>query len=182
MTSSAPEPGSPHAGEAPDAFLQRVPVRLLTAWALLAWAAVGIAFGFLGWILPTHRADILHRFDPAAFTSVPVLAAPVLAALVALRLGPSPAPDWGRPVALVAMLEYLTALTLGTLAFLVTLTSRFDSLPDGFIYAAGAMVGHVGDIAGTLLRLGLLTLGLLWVYQLFTRAGGRLPGLGASPG
>lgn len=166
--SSPASPSGPPAGSPPASL----PLRLLTAWALLALAGVIIFFSFLTWIFPSSEVDLLGRFRVEGFTGLTVLVAPLLALLVAVRVGPV-LPE-ARLVGLVALIEYAAALLLGTLAFLITLAGQFDDLGQG-IYAFGGVLQAVGDILGTLLRLALLALAALWTYQLFTRIGGTLP-------
>lgn len=151
-----------------------IPLRPLTAWALLALAGVGILFGFLAWIFPASRTDFFGRFSVDSFTGTTMLVAPLLAVLVAAKLGPVLAQ--ARLLALVALAEYAAALALGALAFLITFASRFDDL-EGGIYAFGGVVQHLGDIVATLLRLALLALAMLWTYQIFAGLGGQLPRL-----
>jgi hypothetical protein len=151
-----------------------VPVRLLTAWALLALAGTIIFFGFLTWIFPPSRTDFLDRFGVDSFTNLIVLAAPVLAVLIATKVGP--ALSQARLIGLVALIEYAVALLLGTLAFLITLASQFEGLGEG-IYAFGGVLRAIGDILVTLLLLALLALAALWTYRIFTGAGGTLPRL-----
>lgn len=151
-----------------------LPLRLLTAGTLLGLAGLVIVFGFVEWIFPPFRRDVLDRFDPDPFVSVIVLAAPLLAALVAARLGP-PVRS-ARLIGQVALLEYAVALVLGALGFLLTLAGRFDDLGGG-IYAFGGVLQRLGDLLITLLLLGLLALAGLWTYRITSSLGGRLPKL-----
>jgi hypothetical protein len=160
-----PRPGVPGGG---------LPLRSLTAWALLALAAAVIFFGFLTWIFPASRTDFLDRFEVGSFTNLTVLVAPLLAVLVATRTGPV-LPE-AKLLGLVALIEYGIALVLGGLAFLITLASHFQGLDEG-VYALGGVLQGLGAILMTLLRLALLVLAALWTYQLFTRIGGSLPRL-----
>jgi len=153
-------------------------LRTLTAWALLALAGLLILFGFLTWILPARELDLVARFDTGPFTSLAVLVAPLLAVLVAARLGP-PIPR-ATLVGLVALIEYAVALLLGVLAFLVTLALQFDDLGHG-IYVFGSILQRIGDILVTLLQLALLALAGLWTHRIFTGLGGRLPGRDLRP-
>jgi hypothetical protein len=145
---------------------------LLTAGALLTLAGLVIVFGFLEWIFPGSRVDLLDRFRPGPFTSLAVLVAPLLAVLVAARLGPPVRP--AQLVGLVALGQYAVALVLGGLGFLLSLAGRFDGLGGG-IYAFGGALQRVGDVLITLVQLGLLALAGLWALQIFTSLGGRLP-------
>jgi hypothetical protein len=141
---------------------------------LLALAAVTVFFGFLAWIFPASRTDFFSRFTLDSFTGTAVLVAPLLAVLIAAKLGPALPP--AKVIALVALVVYGGALVLGGLAFLITFASRFDGLETG-IYAFGGVIQQLGDILATLLRLALLALAMLWTYQLFSSLGGRLPRL-----
>jgi hypothetical protein len=152
---------------------QRIPVRPLTAWVLLALAGLVLLFGLLAWMFPSARMELSARLSPDRFTSLPVLVGPLLAMLVAARLGP---PLRHAPImGLVALAEYATALVLGAMGFLITFAVRFDDLGSG-IYAFGSLLQRLGGIVITLAELGLLGLAALWTYQLFTSVGGRLPG------
>lgn len=152
-----------------------IPVRPLTAWALLALVAALLGFAFLGWIFPGHPdVSVLGRFDVARFTDLKVLVGPLLAVLIATRLG---APlRHARAMGLTALIEYAVALLLGLLAFLLTLVTRFDGLHEG-IYAVGGVLEGLGQIVVDLLLLALLALAGLWTYRMFTDLGGRLPHL-----
>lgn len=166
MTTPTPS----RAGGLPDG----IPLRLLTAWALLALAGAMVAFGFLGWIVPPSRTDFFGRFSVDTFTSVTVLVAPLLAVLVAVKVGPALAQ--AKLISLGALGVYAAAIVFGALAFLITLVSRFDTLENG-IYIIGGIVQQLGSILITLLQLALLVLALLWTYQIFSGLGGRLPRL-----
>jgi hypothetical protein len=151
-----------------------VPVRLLTAWALVALAGTIILFGFLAWIFPPSRTDFLDRFGVDSFTNLIVLGAPVLAVLIATKVGP--ALPRARLIGLLALIEYAVALLLGALAFLITLASQFEGLDSG-IYAFGGVLQAIGNILVDLLELSLLALAALWTYRIFTVIGGTLPRL-----
>jgi hypothetical protein len=151
-----------------------VPVRLLTAWALLALAGTIILFGFLAWIFPPSRTDFLDRFGLDSFTNLIVLGAPVLAVLIATKLGP--VLRQARLIGLLALIEYAAALLFGALAFLITLASRFEGLDSG-IYAFGGVLQGIGGILVDLLKLSLLAFAALWTYRIFTGVGGTLPRL-----
>lgn len=149
-----------------------IPLRSLTAWALLAFAGVVILLGLLAWILPPSEMDLIAQLSAGQFTSTPVLVAPLLAALVAGRLG-APIRS-AQLVGMLALVEYAVALLLGIPAFLVSIAGQYDGLGEG-IQAVGAALQRVGGQLTTLLRLGLLALAGLWVYRIFTSLGGRLP-------
>jgi hypothetical protein len=152
-----------------------IPVRLLTAWALLALAGTIIFFGFLAWIFPPSPTDFPDRFEVDPFTNLIVLVAPLLAVLVATKLGP--VLGSARLVGSIALIEYAVALVLGTLAFLVGLAGRFEGLEDEGIHAFGGVLQALGGVVETLLLLALLALAALWTYRIYTGIGGTLPRL-----
>jgi hypothetical protein len=152
-----------------------IPLRPLTAWALLALAGTIIFFGFLAWIFPPSPTDFPDRFGVDTFTNLIVLAAPLLAVLVATQLGP--VLGYARLVGSIALVEYAVTLVLGTLAFLVGLAGRFEGLNDEGIYAFGGVLQAIGGILVTLLLLALLALAALWTYRIYTGIGGTLPRL-----
>lgn len=152
-----------------------IALRPLTAWTLLALAATLILFGFLDWIFPESPRDFPDRFGVGAFTEFVVLAAPLLAMLVATKLGP--VLGHARLIGSIALIEYAVAWLLGTLAFLITLAGRFGDLHEDGLYAFGGTLQVLGDIIETLLRLALLALAALWTYRLYTGIGGTLPRL-----
>ncbi|QSB15857.1 hypothetical protein JQS43_05865 [Natronosporangium hydrolyticum] len=158
----------------PNASGASVPLRPLTAWALLLFAALSVFFGFLAWIFPPSRTDFFGRFDTESFTGLAVLVAPLLAVLLVTKVGP--VLSQAKLVSLAALGIYGAAAIFGALAFLITFASRFDGL-EGGIYAFGGVIAQFGDILLTLLRLALLVLAMLWTYQIFNGLGGRLPHL-----
>lgn len=171
---TTPPPAGSPAGPGSNPSGTGIEVRPLTAWALLALAAAVIFFSFLNWIFPPSPGDFLGRFRVGSFTDLAVLAAPLLAVLVATRLGPPL--RQARTMGLIAVVEYATALVLGVLAFLITIATRFDGLSSG-IYAFGGVLQALGHIVVDLLMLALLLLAGLWTYQIFTSLGGTLPRL-----
>lgn len=152
-----------------------IPLRPLTAWALLTLAGTIIVFGFLDWIFPVGPRDFPDRFGVGAFTELVVLVAPLLAMLIASKVGPVLAQ--AKLVGSVALIEYAVALLLGTLAFLITLAGRFDGLHEDGFYAFGGALQAVAGILETLLLLALLALAALWTYRIYTGIGGRMPQL-----
>lgn len=165
-----PAEGQPGYGPPPPAY--GVSVRPLAAWALLLLAGATIGFEFLSWIFPPHDGDFLDRFTIDVFTALPVVVAPLLAMLLATRMGPVlPA---AKLMGTLAVIEYAAALVLGALVYLITIATRFDHLGDG-IYAFGGVLAGLGGLAIDGLWLGLLALAALWTYQIYLRLGGTLP-------
>jgi hypothetical protein len=152
-----------------------IAVRPLTAWTLLALAGTIILFGFLDWIFPVGPRDFPDRFGVGAFTELAVLVAPVLALLIATKVGPVLA--HAKLIGAVALIEYAVALLLGVLAFLITLAGRFEGLHEDGLYAFGGALQAVGGIIQTLLLLALLALAGLWTFRIYSGIGGTLPQL-----
>jgi hypothetical protein len=172
MATSNPE-GSSASGGRPSTT--GIPLRLLTAWALLALAAVVVGFAFLRWIFPESSIAFINRFRVADFANHTVLVAPLLAMLVASRLG---APLRGaKLMGVVALATYAAALLFGTVSFLVTIAPKFDVAGQGWFHGFGAVVQGLGSMLVELLLLALLALAALWTYKLYTGLGGRLPAL-----
>lgn len=168
-----PPPAGP-AGPAP-ANPTGVPVRPLAAWTLLVLVATMIIFGFLSWIFPPFQLDLAGRVSYQDFTTSAILVAPLLAVLIATKAGPL-LPQ-ARTMSLVALAEYGAALLLGGLALLFTIADKFDVGGRGAFHAFGGIIQGFGEVIVELLRLALLALAALWVYQKFLNLGGRLPQL-----
>ncbi len=171
---TTPTPAGAHAsgGNAPSAG---IPVRSLTAWALLALAAAVVLFAFLRWIFPEVERSFIDRFSVTDFANHTVLVAPLLAMLVASKLGP--AVDRARTMGLVALGTYAAALLLGVVSFLATVAEKFDLAGRGAFYGFGGVLQGLGSVAIEVLLLALLALAALWTYKLFTDLGGRLPAI-----
>lgn len=173
MTTPTPE-GSPAPG-ARHSTTTGIPLRLLTAWALLALAAIIVGFAFLQWIFPGRATPLVDRFGVTDFANHTVLVAPLLAMLVASRLG-SPLRG-AKLMGVVALATYAAALLFGLVSFLVTIAPTFDVAGQGWFHGFGAVVQGLGSMLVELLLLGLLALAALWTYKLYTSLGGRLPPL-----
>lgn len=156
-----------------------IPLRALTAWTLLALTGVLILSGLLAWSVPPSGVDQHAQLALSQFTSIMVLVPPLLAVLVAARLGPPV--RQATLLGLVALVEYATALVLGGLAYLVSLPGRFENLDGDGIRTAGAVLQEIGGALGTLLVLVLLALAGLWTHHIFTGLGGRLPRVRVRP-
>jgi hypothetical protein len=152
-----------------------IPLRSLTAWALIALAGTIIFFGFLAWIFPPSPTDFPDRFGVDDFTNLLVIGGPLLAVLIATRLGP--VLGSARLIGSLALIEYVVALVLGVLAFLVGLAGRFEGLHEEGVYAFGGVLQALGGVLETVLLLALLALAALWTYRIYTGIGGTLPRL-----
>lgn len=166
MTTPIPAGGQPSEAT-------KLPLRTLTAWALLLLAAAIIAFGFLHWIFPSFaRISFVDRLRMDAFINIWVLVAPLLAMLVLTKLGP---PVRGsKLLGAIALGIYAAALLFGVVAFLVGIAGKFDSAPDGF-YVFGYILQGLGAIVRELLMLALTAVAALWTYRIFVGLGGSLP-------
>ncbi|HEY8453302.1 MAG: hypothetical protein FWJ70_16865 [Micromonosporaceae bacterium] len=169
---ATPNPGASPAE--PAGTGASIPVRPLTAWALLALAAVAVLFAFLSWIFPSGPISFVNRVSVSQFASVTVLVPPLLAMLVATKLG-TPLPQ-AKTMGLVALATYGVAVLFAFLAFLLTIADKFDDLEGrGGLYGFGRLLEGIGALVTELLLVGLLGLAALWTYKLFTGLGGRLP-------
>jgi hypothetical protein len=148
-----------------------LPVRPLTAWALLALAAVVVLFAFLRWIFPPFPQAT--RFSVGSFANTTVLVMPLLAMLVATRIGP--VLRSAKLMGLVALAIYGVALLFGVVSFLVTIADNFDVGDRSAYYAFGTILQGFGDLLAEVVLLGLLALAALWTFKLFTEIGGKLP-------
>jgi hypothetical protein len=171
MTTPTPAGNQPSAPGNPSGSV--LPVRSLTAWALLALAAVIVLFAFLRWIFPPFPHGFTDRFSVTSFANTTVLVAPLLAMLVATKIGP--ALRNAKLMGMIALATYGAALLFGVVSFLVTIAEKFDVEGRGAYYAFGYILQGLGDIVVELLLLGLLALAALWTYKIFVTLGGRLP-------
>lgn len=151
-----------------------VPLRSLTAWALLALAAVHVLFAFLHWIFPSFsRSSFLDAFSVTHFANLTVLVAPLLAMLVATKIGAVLRSV--KLIGMVALATYAGALLFGVVSFLVTIADKFDVAGRDAFYAFGYILQGLGGLVRELLLLGLLALAALWTYRIFSQLGGKLP-------
>jgi hypothetical protein len=141
-----------------------LPIRSLTAWALLALAAVIIVFAFLRLIFAPFPQNFLDRFSVGSFINITVLVAPLLAVLLALKVGP--ALKGARLMSLVALGIYALALLFGGIAFLFTIVDKFNIGDRSAYYMFGALLQGFGDFLRELILLVLTALVALWTYQI----------------
>ena len=141
--------------------------RQLAAFALVGYAGLYLFLTFLNWVVPEAFGTFASRSAAASrdFTSLVVIALPVLAVLLAAAIDP-PVPA-ARLIATIAVIEYVVLLFFGALTFLIGL---------------GGLGGADGVDVISYLLLGLGQLGLaavagLVAYQAWTRLGGSLAAL-----
>jgi hypothetical protein len=161
MTTPNPAGNQPPAAGGPATGL---PIRSLTAWALLALAAVVIVFAFLRLIFAPFPQDFLDRFSVGSFINITVLVAPVLAVLLATKVGPPL--SGARLMSMVALGTYALALLFGGISFLFTIVDKFSVGDRGAYYMFGALLQGLGSFIQELLLLALAALVALWTYQL----------------
>lgn len=162
MTTPNPAANEPQtAGGSAGAGL---PIRSLTAWALLALAAVIIIFAFLRLIFAPFPQDFLDRFSVGSFINLTVLAAPLLALLLATKVGP--VVQGAKLMSFVALGTYALALLFGGISFLFTIVDKFNVGDRGAYYVFGAVLQGLGDFIRELILLALTALVALWTYQL----------------
>lgn len=149
-----------------------IPLRTLTAWALISVAALRVLFGFLAWIFPTTPGQGTARFVVYAFADPWTIVAALLGVLVATRLGP--ALSNAKLMTTIALSTYAAAAVFGLVAFLVGLADRFDAGGREGIYAFGSVLQSLGGMIIELLSLAIVALAGLWTVKL---AGSYVPKL-----
>lgn len=149
-----------------------IPLRTLTAWALIGVAALRVLFEFLEWIFPTTPGQGTARFDVYAFADPWIIVAALLGVLVATKLGP--AVSNAKLMTTIALSTYAAAAVFGLVAFLVGLADHFEAGGREGIYAFGFVLQSLGGILDELLWLVLVALAGLWTVKL---AGSYVPKL-----
>ncbi|HYN92514.1 MAG TPA: hypothetical protein VES42_01500 [Pilimelia sp.] len=144
-------------------------LRTFAVWALLAYAALLIVFAFLRWLLPDGNT-FGGRSAAADFTTVPTMAAPLLAVLLAAAV--SPPLRNARLAALIALAEYAAVLVFGTLALLIGLPAVFDSL--GGNYPGVASTNALAFLLVGIVELALVAIAAAWVWRVLAGLGGGL--------
>jgi hypothetical protein len=135
--------------------------RTLAAWALVSYVAVYLFVTFLVWLVPTG-GSLADRSAGVDFTSLLVMAMPVVAAVLAGYLAP-PVPG-ARLLTIVALLEYAVALFFGIITFLLGLTSTFRE-----VLSAGGTIGTFRYVVLGLAELGLVAVAAYVTFVAFTR-------------
>lgn len=151
-----------------------IPLRSLTAWALIALAAVVVLFAFLHWVFPSFsRSSFVDGFSVQHFANLTVLVAPLLAMLVATKLGP--VLRHAKLMGMLALATYAAALLFGAVAFLISIADKFDVGGRGAFHGFGYILQGLGSIITELLLLALVALAALWTYRIYSGLGGKLP-------
>jgi len=151
-----------------------VRLRSLVSWAIIAYVGADLFFDFFDWVLPVNKFDeFTRRSYLAGFLGVTTLGLIVLAVILgAVMRGSS-----GRLIAMVALAELAVILVFGTLAWLVGFGFAFDDVNN-----AHETFGALRYLIQTPLLIAITALAAMWVMNVYTGAGGRMPmGGGSSP-
>jgi hypothetical protein len=162
---TSPGPAGPFAGPAES-------VRTLAVWALLGYAALLILFALFDWLLPSDPGGFSARSAGAGFVTVPTMAAPLLAVLLAAYV--SPPLTFTRLAALAALLEYAAILVFGMLALLIGLPAAFNVRGDA--YAPDTSLDGLAYLLIGVAELALVAIAALAVWRVYAGLGGRLGG------
>ena len=176
---ASPEPPADSPDTTPEPASTGIPLRTLTAWALVGVAALIVLFAFLRWVFPTQEGLGTSRFNVFDFANLTVIAAPLLGILVASKLGP--ALKNAKLLVTIALSTYAAAAVFGLVSFFVGLADHFD--PDGRegIYAFGFILQGLGGILDELLFLALVLLAGLWTIKIAGSLGTKLPSVNINP-
>jgi hypothetical protein len=141
--------------------------RMLAAWALVGYTALHLFFTFLLWVVPGGTISGRSLGAHEGFTSLTIMAFPVVAAVLAAYV--TPAIAGARLVALAALAEYVVALLLGTLTFLIGLGDEFSGLNH-----ASEAIGAFAYLVLGIANLVLILVAAYVVLRAFTGLGGSL--------
>jgi hypothetical protein len=131
----------------------------------VTYPAVHIFLAFVTWIVPAGNGVAARSLD-AGFTSLFIMAMPVVAVVLAAYLRP-PIPG-ARLVTIIALIEYALALFFGLITFLLGLSvvvGRVDSAADGADAFRHIVLG--------LADLGMIAVAAYVTFVAFTSLGGR---------
>lgn len=177
MTSPEPPAETPAAG--PESGSTGIPLRTLTAWALLAVAALQVLFEFLEWIFPTSEGQGTARFNVYEFADPWIILPALLGMLVAFKLG-RPLKN-ARLLSTIALSTFAAAVVFGLVAFFVGLADHFDTGGREGVYAFGFVLQGLGAILAELLWLGLVVLAGLWMVKIAGSDTAKLPSVNINP-
>ena len=156
-----------------------IPLRTLTAWALIGLAALQVLFEFLEWIFPTSEGQGTGRFNVYEFADPWIIVPALLGVLVALKLGP--ALSNAKLMTTIALSTLGAAAVFGLVAFFVRLADHFDTGGREGVYAFGFVLQSLGGIADELLWLALVLLAGLWVVKIAGSDAAKLPSVNINP-
>jgi hypothetical protein len=171
MASPEPPAETPEPGQ--ESRSTGIPLRTLTAWALLGLAALQVLFEFLEWIFPTAEGLGTARFNVYEFADPWIIVPALLGMLVAFKLGP-PLSN-ARLYSTIALSTFAAAAVFGLVAFFVGLADHFDTAGREGIYAFGFILQSLGGIIDELLWLALVVLAGLWAVKIAGSDTAKLP-------
>jgi hypothetical protein len=149
-------------------------LRPLFSLALLGYVALRLFFSFLYWI--GGEGSLSMRSFNADFVGVFNIAFPLLAVLIVALVQPRLA--FSKTVAAVALVEYLVALFLGLIAYLIGLGFA-ASQEYRYARTATPAIGLVQHTVMGAAELALMGLAAFAVLRVFLAVGGRLPDIKA---
>jgi hypothetical protein len=120
-------------------------------------------FAFFDWILPGTGSTLSGRSAGADFTSLVVMAMPVVAVLLAIQV--QPMLSTAKTIAMIALVEYAVIVVLG----LLTLLIGIGYVADAGVSSANQSFDVLAYFVLGLGRLGLAAIAGLVSYQAFTR-------------
>ena len=170
---AAPEPPADSPEPDTQSGSTGIPLRTLTAWALVGVAALIVLFAFLRWVFPTQEGLGTARFNVFDFANLTVIVAPLVGILVATKLGPALANT--RLLVTIALSTYAAAAVFGLVAFFVGLADHFDTDGREGVYAFGFILQGLGGILDELLFLAIVLLAGLWTVKIAGSHGTKLP-------
>lgn len=171
MASPEPPGENPEAGS--ESRPTGIPLRTLTAWALISVAALQVIFEFLEWIFPTVPDQGTARFNVYEFADPWIIVPALLGMIVATKLGPTLSN--AKLLTTIAMGTLTAAAVFGLVSFFVGLADHFDVGGRDGVYAFGFVLQSLGGIADELLWLALLLLAGLWTIKLAGSNAAKLP-------
>lgn len=166
---ASPEPPA----DTPETGSKGIPLRTLTAWALVAVAALQVVFEFFEWIFPTREGEGTARFNVYEFADPWIIVPALLGLIVAYKLGP--ALSNARLLSTIAVSALGAAALFGIVAFFVGLADHFDTGGREGVYAFGFVLQSLGGILNELLWLGLVVLAGLWAVKIAGSDAAKLP-------
>lgn len=170
---ASPEPPADSPETTQGTGRKGIPLRTLTAWALVAVAALQVLFEFFEWIFPTREGEGTARFNVYEFADPWIIVPALLGLIVAYKLGPTL--NNARLLSTIALSTLAAAAVFGVVAFFVGLADHFDTGGREGIYAFGFILQSLGGIVSELLWLALVVLAGLWAVKVAGSDAAKLP-------
>lgn len=176
---ASPEPPAETPEPSPRSGSTGIPLRTLTAWALIGLAALQVLFEFFEWIFPMSEGQGTGRFNVYEFADPWIIVPALLGILVALKLGP--ALSNAKLMTTIVLSTLGAAAVFGLVAFFVRLADHFDTGGREGVYAFGFVLQSLGGLLDELLWLGLVVLAGLWVVKIAGSGAAKLPSVNINP-